>query len=179
MPSRAAGNRSAACSPTPRRRRVGSRPPRHIRRGLERRLLHKAWDGSTWYPSPDGWEDLGGVLTCPPTAVAWDPGGSTCSPSGSAEGCGTKPGTGAAWQPSPTGWEPLGGGFTSAPVAVSPGPGRLDVFALGLNRGMWHKAWDGRSLAAVADRVGATRRCLHGVSRGEAGAVVERCTVRV
>jgi hypothetical protein len=40
-------------------------------------------------------------------------------------------------------WEGPGGTFTGPPAVASWGPGRLDVFGLGLDRVMFHKAWDG------------------------------------
>jgi hypothetical protein len=40
------------------------------------------------------------------------------------------------------GWEALGGEFTSAPAAVSWGSGRLDVFGVGLDGQLYHRAWD-------------------------------------
>jgi hypothetical protein len=39
-------------------------------------------------------------------------------------------------------WEPLGGAFDSAPAVVSWGPNRLDIFGLGTDDLMYHKAWD-------------------------------------
>lgn len=45
--------------------------------------------------------------------------------------------------PRVTRWEGLGGAFTSPPSVVAWGPNRLDIFALGLDRQMFHKAWTG------------------------------------
>ena len=52
---------------------------------------------------------------------------------------------GTTWvhPPRPDGWESLGGFLTSAPTAASCGPNRLDVFALGGDKALWHKWWDG------------------------------------
>ena len=41
------------------------------------------------------------------------------------------------WHP----WEQLGGIFSSPPAVVSWGPDRLDIFALGKDFGVYHKAW--------------------------------------
>jgi hypothetical protein len=45
------------------------------------------------------------------------------------------------WHPGPLAWEPLGGLFSSSAAVVSWAPGRLDVFALGKDARVWHKAW--------------------------------------
>jgi hypothetical protein len=37
----------------------------------------------------------------------------------------------------------LGGTVTSAPAAASWAPGRLDIFARGVDNGLWHRWWDG------------------------------------
>ncbi|KAH7122343.1 hypothetical protein B0J11DRAFT_463994 [Dendryphion nanum] len=47
-----------------------------------------------------------------------------------------------SWHPQ-TSWEALGGVFTSPPAVVSWGAGRIDIFGLGTNNQMLHKAWDG------------------------------------
>ena len=40
-------------------------------------------------------------------------------------------------------WTSLGGAFTSPPAVVSWAPNRLDIFALGDDRAMYQKTWDG------------------------------------
>ncbi len=42
-----------------------------------------------------------------------------------------------------TGWEGLGGVFDSPPAVASWGVNRLDIFGLGTNNEMYHKAWNG------------------------------------
>jgi hypothetical protein len=51
---------------------------------------------------------------------------------------------GQTWSPSPLGWENLGGEFTATPAVVAwdTGTSHLDIFAPGLNQGMFHKARD-------------------------------------
>ena len=44
---------------------------------------------------------------------------------------------------SPLDWERLGGIFTSPPAVASWGQNRLDIFGLGGDGAMYHKAWDG------------------------------------
>ena len=46
------------------------------------------------------------------------------------------------------GWESLGGVISSVPHAVSWGSNRLDIFALGLDTALWHKAWNGSTWSA-------------------------------
>ncbi|MGH2771263.1 MAG: M43 family zinc metalloprotease, partial [Actinomycetota bacterium] len=55
-----------------------------------------------------------------------------------------------AWVPSHN-WEPLGGAFTSPPEVTSWGPNRLDIFALGADNQMYHKAWDGAWVPSPTD----------------------------
>ena len=45
--------------------------------GLDNQMFHKAWDGQAWFPSPTGWEPLGGVFNpsprpLPPTELHFD-----------------------------------------------------------------------------------------------------------
>src|SRR5258705_13008722 len=47
------------------------------------------------------------------------------------------------YPPSFPSWEPLGGVFNSPLSAVSWGVNRLDIFGLGMDNQMYHKAWDG------------------------------------
>ena len=54
---------------------------------------------------------------------------------------------GSSWQPSLTDWESLGGEIDkgTSPAAVSWGPNRLDIFVVGTDKALYHKAWDGSS----------------------------------
>src|SRR5688572_13080155 len=47
-----------------------------------------------------------------------------------------------AWGPSQMEWENIGGNIVGAPVAVSWEPNRLDVFTLGTDGAIYHKAWN-------------------------------------
>jgi len=47
------------------------------------------------------------------------------------------------WAPR-DGWEPLGGRFTSPLAVASWGPDRLDIFGVGTDNAMYHKAWEGQ-----------------------------------
>lgn len=40
-------------------------------------------------------------------------------------------------------WASLGGAIISSPHGISWGPNRVDVFAVGSDHGLWHRAWDG------------------------------------
>jgi hypothetical protein len=50
---------------------------------------------------------------------------------------------GGHWFPSTVDWEPMGGVLGGAPTVVSWGRDRLDVFGIGLDSQMYHKAFDG------------------------------------
>jgi hypothetical protein len=115
--------------------------------GLGNAMHHKAWDGSAWGTD---WNYLGGALSGPPAAVSWNASRLDifCIGLDKAmyhkwwDGIG-----GSFWRPSLTDWDNLGGAFpfTSPPAAVSGGANRLDIFALGLDKAMYHKWWDGRA----------------------------------
>src|SRR5689334_3352652 len=47
-----------------------------------------------------------------------------------------------AWGPGQLEWENIGGNIAGAPVAVSWEPSRLDIFALGADGAIYHKAWN-------------------------------------
>ena len=49
------------------------------------------------------------------------------------------------------GWEDLGGTILEAPSCVSWGPNRIDCFARGLNKAMWHRWWDGNAWGGWED----------------------------
>ena len=71
-----------------------------------------------------------------------------------------------------SGWESRGGLLTSAPVAVSWGPNRLDVFAMGSDNAVWHRAYDGAGWQAW-ESLGGTRRLASGGS--DPGAQLSGC----
>jgi hypothetical protein len=64
------------------------------------------------------------------------------------------------------GGKSLGGVITSPPHAVSWGPNRLDVFALGQDRAVWHQAWDGRAWSGWGSLGGIKTSPPHAVSWG-------------
>jgi hypothetical protein len=39
--------------------------------GTDGTVQHKTWDGSGWFPSDTGWENLGGQGLEAPAAVSW------------------------------------------------------------------------------------------------------------
>jgi len=106
-------------------------------------MWHKAWTGSSWYPSPTDWQPLGGKFRiASPAVVSWGPDRLDIFAIGDDYGMYHKAWMGNHWHPS-TGWQPLGGEFGTAPAAVSWGPNRLDVFAVGGDEQMYQKTWDG------------------------------------
>ncbi len=128
--------------------------------GTNNSMYHKAWTGSSWYPSPTDWESIGGVFNSPPSAVSWGSDRLDIFGLGTNNSMFHKAWTGSSWFPSPTGWEGIGGVFNSPPSAVSWGPNRLDIFGLGTNNSMFHKAWTGSSLVPLTNRLGEHRRRL-------------------
>jgi ABC-type taurine transport system substrate-binding protein len=111
--------------------------------GNDRALYHKAWDGSAWSPSANGYNNLGGVCTSVPQAVSWGPNRLDVFVTGTDSALYHKAWTGSAWGPSAAGFENLGGICVGDPRAVAWGPDRLDVFVLGTNHALFHKWWNG------------------------------------
>jgi hypothetical protein len=106
-------------------------------------MYHKAWTGSSWYPSTTGWQALGGTFrNVQPAVASWGPNRLDIFAIGDDHGMYHKAWMGDHWHPSNPSWQGLGGWFTGAPAAVAWGPDRLDVFAVGSEE-MYHKAWNG------------------------------------
>jgi hypothetical protein len=107
-------------------------------------MWHKAWTGSSWYPSPTDWQSLGGKFRPgqQPAVVSWGPDRLDIFAIGDSYGMWHKAWIGTHWHPS-NGWQPLGGEFKSGPVVASWGPDRLDVFAVGSDFQMYQKTWNG------------------------------------
>jgi hypothetical protein len=89
--------------------------------------------------TPGQWESLGGVLSSPPSAVAWGPNRLDIFALGTDQALWHRWWDGSRWG----GWESLGGVLSSPPSAVAWGPNRLDIFALGTDEASWHRWWDG------------------------------------
>jgi len=118
--------------------------------GTDNRMYHNPW--TLTKESPDGFKPpVGGVINpgWPLSVVSWGPKGSNRI---DVFAVGTKnnllhlyTNDGNDWGPKiggvPT-WEDLGGELSSQPVAVSWAENRLDIFALGTDRQMYHKWWD-------------------------------------
>jgi len=118
-------------------------------------LYHKQWDGQQWLPSETGYDNLGGACIGDPCVATWDSTRLDIFVVGSADSAlYHKAWNGQAWVPSNTGWESLGGQFAnqdgpqvvlrSSPCVASWGPNRLDVFGVGVDTAIYHKAWDGQ-----------------------------------
>jgi hypothetical protein len=106
-------------------------------------MYHKAWTGSSWYPSTTGWQALGGTFRAIQPAVAsWGPDRLDIFAIGADHGMYHKAWMGDHWHPANPSWQGLGGPLGAAPEAVAWGPNRLDIFAIG-DEEMQHKAWNG------------------------------------
>lgn len=105
-------------------------------RGTDGALWTRAWNGSNW----SAWTSLGGSLTSGPAAAA-RPGGIydvvARGPDGAYYHRAFTPQGG--W----TDFASLGGGFLSAPsVTYRQGTGQIDVIGVGLDRQLFHKAYE-------------------------------------
>jgi N,N-dimethylformamidase beta subunit-like, C-terminal/Concanavalin A-like lectin/glucanases superfamily len=115
------------------------------------KVLSKRWNGTAWLPLADGsgWEDLGGDLISPPTAVRWAPGQFSLFGLNTAGQLQQKRWDGVQWQPTKS-WDGLGGTLQGRPAAVSWGRDRLHLFARGADDRIYMKYWDGRTWAPVS-----------------------------
>src|ERR1017187_10011692 len=112
--------------------------------GTDGALLHKAWNGAAWLPSPSGYESLGGGIVGQPCAVAWGSNRLDVFVIGTDGALHHKWWDGVAWGPSISGFEGMGGNLIECPVAVSTAPNHLDVFCLrSVDRMLLHKQYDG------------------------------------
>jgi hypothetical protein len=124
---------------------------------------HGDWEltGHAWAEWNE-WKHLGGSLTSGPGVASWEDKRLDCFVRGADTHMWHRSGDGFHWG----GWYDLGGPpstpildpgvenlvtasalpfveLASAPAAVSWGPNRIDTFARGTNRHMWHKWWNG------------------------------------
>ena len=127
-------------------------------------LWGRAW--VEWTP----WKNLGGALTSAPAVASWENRRIDCFIRGADNHMWHRSGDGLNWG----GWYDLGGPpgipivdpeiamlrgpfdlpfveLASAPAAVSWGPNRIDTFARGTNKHMWHKWWNGSAWSAWED----------------------------
>ncbi len=109
--------------------------------GNDLQMFHKALTGNTWYPSPTGWEPLGGAFSSPPAVTAWGANRLDIFAVGMDKALYHKAWDGTGYYPSATGWEPLGGYLIGTPSVATWGSNRLDIFSIGSDRQMFHKAW--------------------------------------
>lgn len=115
--------------------------------GTENQPYVKVFDFTqtqAWLPSSDGWFPLGGRLIYEPAVADRAPGdqGSDLNIFGVGEDRQMYHMIldVSQWPPSTAGWQAIGGCFTSPPAAVKWAAGRIDLFALGMDHGMWHRA---------------------------------------
>ena len=96
--------------------------------------------GAGMVPRRRDWEPLGGKFLSPPAVASWAAGPDRHLRCRSRRRD-VPQGVGRWLVALTDGWESLGGTFSSPPAVVSWAPDRLDIFALGKDFGMWHKAW--------------------------------------
>jgi hypothetical protein len=109
-----------------------------------RGMNHHAWTAIDLAPGSLP-TNLGGTFTSPPVAVALGQDRLDVFGLGLDYALYHKVHAAAApvgqqWSPN---WANLGGNFTSTPVVVSTGDDRIDLFGLGSDQGMLHRAWHG------------------------------------
>jgi hypothetical protein len=110
-------------------------------------VSHKYWDGYQWGPSVGDLELLGGDFDTPPSAVSGNTSKMDVFSIGQDNSLQHKYFDGSSWQPSGSDWESLKGKLDAkfAPSTTSWAPGRLDIFAKGLDSGLYLKYYDGSS----------------------------------
>jgi hypothetical protein len=109
----------------------------------ENQMHHKKFDGE-WHD----WNALGEeAFSSPPSIVSWEPNRLDIDGLDTDNHLLHKAWNGSkkVWEPSLTSWKDLGGLLSSPPSVVSWEPNRLDIFGLGEDNQMLHKAWNGSS----------------------------------
>jgi hypothetical protein len=96
--------------------------------GLDYAMYHKTFWGSFDQNDLSPWQQLGGIFTSAPAAIAWADNHIDVFGVGMDHAMYTKSCIGEQWTPN---WLRLGGSFTSAATLISRGPELLDVFARG------------------------------------------------
>jgi hypothetical protein len=114
--------------------------------GSDRAMYHRYSNGGDWQPI-DHWENLGGAFAynSSPTAVTWAPHRIDIFAQGKYNHILHKAWDGNSWLPSQTGeWEDLGGNIRAytSPTAVSWGRQRADIFVVGIEGDIYHKAME-------------------------------------
>jgi hypothetical protein len=105
--------------------------------GTDFAMYHKAIFNEA---APAQWEDLGGIFTSAPFAIAWNNGRVDVFGLGLDRAMYQKTWDGTSWTPD---WERLGAAFSSEVFAVSWGNDRLDVFARGVDFSLRHRTFNG------------------------------------
>lgn len=110
-------------------------------------VSHKYWYGYQWGPSVEDFELLGGDFDTPPSAVSGNTSKMDVFSIGQDNSLQHKYFDGSSWQPSRSDWESLKGKLDAefAPSTTSWAPGRLDIFAKGLDGGLYLKYYNGSS----------------------------------
>jgi Repeat of unknown function (DUF346) len=109
----------------------------------DNQLLHRAMENGVWI---EDWENLGGKFDSPVAAASWANNRLDLFGLGTDDQMYHKWWAGGPWKPSPLDWDGIGGplgGFASAPAVVATGTERLDIFGIGTDTHMYHKAWRG------------------------------------
>ena len=113
-------------------------------RGADRAMWHRWFDGRAWH----GWESLGGEILEVPNCVSWKTRRIDCFARGTDQAMYHRWFDGNAWR----GWDhlgapstPSGAGVLETPNCVSWQARRIDCFARGADRAMWHRWFDGNA----------------------------------
>src|SRR5579885_2855667 len=121
--------------------------------GLDYAMYHKRfWGTFDRNDNQNPWQNLGGIFTSAPAAIAWanervdvfglgtDHAMYQKTARGNDFTCRGNHSDGTTW----FGFQNHGGSLASPPVAVSWGPARIDLFAIFHDGALWHRWWDGQ-----------------------------------
>jgi uncharacterized protein YqjF (DUF2071 family) len=114
--------------------------------GKDAKVYHIAYDHKVWYPSDqlNAWDNLGRPMKGLISAVAWRPNRLDITVTGPDNNVYHKAYEDGTWFPSvnPDEWDLIGGTTSEAPAVASWGQQRLDIFVRGMDRQLYHKAYD-------------------------------------
>ena len=114
-------------------------------RSTDDTVLHKCYNsGIGWYPSNEGWSNLGGTIQQPPAIISWGAdrldlfvcGGDRCL----WHKCYN---SGGGWYPSEQEWNSLGGQICSVPSVATWGPNTLHIVARSIDTSVHYLGYNG------------------------------------
>lgn len=114
------------------------------------KVAHKFWEGSSWQPSGNKTEDLGGEFVGELAVSSWGTGRLDIVGRAPAGNYLHKYWNQNSWSE----WEDFGGNFSSSPSVISWGPDRFDVFGIDKDGTLLHQYWNRQTYLSEWENLG-------------------------